>query len=69
MYGELSKIKTNRNLWLEFKVTNIDEEYERLKDLGVTFIKEPTVQPWGNKSFYFSDPDGNPISFFQTNYR
>ena len=58
-------MKTNRNVWLEFQVDDVEAEYNRLKALGVEIIKDITVQPWGNKSFYFRDPEGNPISFYE----
>jgi len=38
---------------------NFDEQYETLKSQGVEFIKEPAVQPWGQKTAYFADPEGN----------
>jgi len=65
MFGNLSEVKTNRNVWLEFQVDDVEAEYNRLKALGVEIIKDITVQPWGNKSFYFRDPEGNPISFYE----
>ena len=39
--------------------TNFDEQYDQLKTSGVEFIKEPKVQPWGQKTAYFKDPEGN----------
>jgi len=38
---------------------NCDEAYETLKAKGVQFIKPPTTQPWGQRTAYFKDPDGN----------
>jgi len=38
---------------------NADEAYETLKAKGVEFVKEPTTQPWGQRTAYFKDPDGN----------
>lgn len=40
-------------------VENTDETYEALKAKGVAFIKPPTTQPWGQRTAYFQDPDGN----------
>jgi catechol 2,3-dioxygenase-like lactoylglutathione lyase family enzyme len=28
------------------------------------FVMPPTTLPWGNRSIYFRDPDGNLIDFF-----
>ena len=38
---------------------NIDQDYQQLKAKGVQFIREPKTQPWGQKTAYFTDPDGN----------
>lgn len=39
--------------------TDIDADYLALKNKGVAFIKEPTTQPWGQRTAYFTDPDGH----------
>lgn len=54
----------NRSVELEFLVNDVDAEYLRLDELGVQWVKEPTTQPWGNRSIYFRDPDGNLINFY-----
>lgn len=38
---------------------DIDKQYQDLKGKGVIFIKEPMTQPWGQRTAYFSDPDGH----------
>jgi len=40
-------------------VENIDATYETLKARGVTFLRPPTDQPWGLRTAYFADPEGN----------
>lgn len=52
------------NCVLEFQVRDVDEEYERLKALDVEVVKPPTTQPWGLRSVWFRDPDGNIVNFF-----
>jgi catechol 2,3-dioxygenase-like lactoylglutathione lyase family enzyme len=55
------------SVMLEFQVSDADAEYARLSALpGVTidFVLSPTTLPWGNRSIYFRDPDGNLINFF-----
>ena len=47
-----------RSLFAVF-MDDCDAEYERLKAKGVHFIKPPVTQPWGQRTAYFTDPDGN----------
>ena len=54
----------NRGVVLEFRVDNVDREYARLQGLVRVWVKPPTTQPWGTRSIYFRDPDGNLVDFF-----
>lgn len=54
----------NRSAILEFKVDDVDAEYARLRKLVTVWIKPPTNQPWGTRSLYFRDPDGNLVDFW-----
>lgn len=49
---------------LELEVRDVDGEYERLKVMGVPIAKPPTTQPWGRRSVWFRDPDGNIVNFY-----
>ena len=49
---------------IEFGVDNVDEEYARLKQLGVEPFSEPFNNSWGTRNFYFNDPDGNLVCFY-----
>jgi catechol 2,3-dioxygenase-like lactoylglutathione lyase family enzyme len=40
-------------------VEDVDAAYEALKAKGVTFLRPPTNQPWGLRTAYFADPEGN----------
>lgn len=40
-------------------VEDTDKTYKELKAKGVEFVKPPTTQPWGQRTAYFKDPDGN----------
>ena len=40
---------------------DVDKEYESLISLGVTPIYAPTTQPWGQRTCYIADPEGNLI--------
>lgn len=52
------------NTIIEFLVSNVDDAYEKIKDLSHHIVQEPTTMPWGNRSLLFCDPDGNLINFF-----
>jgi len=54
----------NRSAILEFGVSDVDREYARLGEFVKTWVKAPTTQPWGTRSIYFRDPDGNLVDFF-----
>jgi len=54
----------NRSAILEFRVRNVDEEYRRLNSVVKVWVKPPTTQPWGTRSVYFRDPDGNLVNFY-----
>ena len=51
-------------LVLDFEVSDVDAEYERVASLGVEWVMPPTTQPWGNRSMIFRDPDGNLVNVF-----
>jgi catechol 2,3-dioxygenase-like lactoylglutathione lyase family enzyme len=54
----------NGSFTIGFEVEDVDAEYERLKLLNVEFVKLPQTHPWGCRSLWFRDPDGNIIDFF-----
>lgn len=53
----------NGSITIGFKVKDVDKEYERLKSFGIEFIMLPTTHPWGSRSCWFRDPDGNIVNF------
>ncbi|MFJ2157745.1 VOC family protein [Streptomyces sp. NPDC087856] len=54
----------NHSVITEFRVADVDAEYDRLAALDCEFVQKPTTMPWGNRSLLFRDPDGNLINFF-----
>jgi uncharacterized glyoxalase superfamily protein PhnB len=54
----------NKGVILEFQVADVDQEFARLQSLVKTWVKPPTTQPWGTRSIYFRDPDGNLVDFY-----
>ena len=39
----------------------VDKEYERVIGMGAKPILEPTTEPWGQRTCYIADPEGNLI--------
>lgn len=52
------------NIVLYLECENLDEEYERLKNLGLIFDQEPKDQTWLWRESYLKDPTGNKICLF-----
>ncbi|HTJ53348.1 MAG TPA: VOC family protein [Cyclobacteriaceae bacterium] len=64
-FGEnIAQAANNKSVIIEFRVENVDDDYERIKDLTSEIVQKPTTMPWGNRSLLFRDPDGNLINFF-----
>jgi len=53
----------NRTAMIEFMVSDVDAEFERLKG-KVTVVHEPKMMPWGNRSVQFRDPEGTIVGLF-----
>jgi catechol 2,3-dioxygenase-like lactoylglutathione lyase family enzyme len=54
----------NKSVVLQFRVDDVDQQYLRLRGFVKTWVKPPTTQPWGTRSIYFRDPDGNLVDFY-----
>lgn len=52
---------------LYFYVDDIENEYQNIAALGINIISELSDRDWGDRVFYFSDPDGHVIAFAQKN--
>jgi catechol 2,3-dioxygenase-like lactoylglutathione lyase family enzyme len=65
LFGEDSaRPADNHTVIIEFRVDDVDSEYERLQPLVSEWVQKPTTMPWGNRSILFRDPDGNLVNFF-----
>lgn len=63
--GDVARPADNRTAILEFRVRDVDAEYQKLRGvIGDSLVQEPTTMPWGNRSLLFRDPDGNLVNFF-----
>ena len=39
----------------------VDEAYRRVVQQGAISVLEPTTEPWGQRTCYVSDPEGNLV--------
>jgi predicted enzyme related to lactoylglutathione lyase len=61
------KARDPYRIMLGFDVDDAQAEYKRLKDKGVEFIREPSLEPDGQLTIAtLKDPDGNIIQLFQS---
>lgn len=54
----------NGTMELAFDVpdfNSVDKEYKRIINAGAAPIFPPTTEPWGQRTSYVADPDGNLI--------
>jgi catechol 2,3-dioxygenase-like lactoylglutathione lyase family enzyme len=49
---------------LALEVEDLDAEFARLRDLGVTASDGITLRPWGSRDFLVRDPAGNLVLLF-----
>jgi predicted enzyme related to lactoylglutathione lyase len=64
LFKNAARPADNHTVIIEFRVDDVDKEYERLKTLVTEWVLEPTTMPWGNRSMLFRDPDGNLVNLF-----
>lgn len=50
---------TGSNLLLATSVDDVDAMYADLTGKGVRVLRPPADQPWGLRTAYFADPEGN----------
>ena len=55
----------NGSFTIEFEVDDVDARHEKLRGLGMRILKPPTTQPWGRRSLWLRDPDGNIVNLYQ----
>ena len=56
----------NGTMELAFDVptfADVDKEYRNALDNGAQSVLPPTTEPWGQRTCYIADPDGNLIEF------
>jgi predicted enzyme related to lactoylglutathione lyase len=55
---------TNRSVFIEFEVADVDGALAALAPASEDVVLEPTTMPWGNRSALVRDPDGNVVNLF-----
>ena len=40
---------------------DVDEAYKKAVENGATSVLEPELEPWGQRTCYIADPEGNMI--------
>ena len=66
MFDDPSPAQGALSLQLAFRVTRaeVDACADALRTRGVAIVKEPTDQPWGHRTLFFRDPDGNVLEIY-----
>ena len=42
-------------------IQEVDDQFRRVVELGATPVLEPETEPWGQRTCYIADPEGNLI--------
>lgn len=66
VFNDAQTPKGALSLQLAFRVTRaeVDACAEALKARGIALVDEPKDQPWGHRTLFFRDPDGNVIEIY-----
>lgn len=52
------------SMTVELRVADVDAIFVRLAAENVQVVKPPTTQPWGRRSAWIRDPDGNIVNLY-----
>jgi len=50
---------------LDIEVADVDAVFERVGEGSASVVKPPQSYPWGTRSLWLRDPDGNIANLFQ----
>ncbi|MBO9044832.1 VOC family protein [Curtobacterium flaccumfaciens] len=64
MLGGALTPATNRSVFIEFEVADVDGDFAGLQLGSDDVVLAPTTMPWGNRSALVRDPDGNVVNLF-----
>ncbi|MFG2129985.1 VOC family protein [Streptomyces sp. NPDC048751] len=65
MVPGVSAFAASGRFTLEFRVDDVDARHEQARARGLQILKPPTTQPWGRRSVWLRDPDGNIVNLHQ----
>ena len=63
--GVSGSASDQRRVLLNLAVDDIEAVAAGLRAEGVTFLREPSAEPWGGAIATFEDPDGNTLQLMQ----
>lgn len=64
--AESVEVQNDYRMTIVFDSENVDDEYQRLRELNASFLNEPHDVPgWGSRCFHIVDPEGNLIEINQ----
>jgi catechol 2,3-dioxygenase-like lactoylglutathione lyase family enzyme len=55
---------TNDRVLIELEVADVNQEYARLQGIQVDVLQELRTQPWGYRTLYVRDLDGNVLTLY-----
>ena len=50
---------------LHIEVEDVDQNYQRLKELGIQVLNGPVVTDWGTESLLVGGPSGRVLDFYR----
>lgn len=50
---------------IDIEVTDVDAMFRRMGEGAASVVKPPQTYPWGTRSLWVRDPDGNIVNLFQ----
>jgi catechol 2,3-dioxygenase-like lactoylglutathione lyase family enzyme len=67
IHATAKRLLPSGSLYVEVQVDDVNAEHARLKSLGVE-VSTPQEQHWGERNFFFRDPDGHTWFYGQSLY-
>ena len=62
--SQLWDVRPPQGAFMVIQVADVDELHRRALDKNLPIQEEPTLQPWGHRSFCLREPNGLTLYFF-----